>query len=85
MKKPSTNTALGPMVIVAVDQNENPPLIQDELAYKILPGCGKVIVTAAKWRPLGRLLMGARENGGSLVWADAPATGSFGTSHKLDR
>jgi O-methyltransferase involved in polyketide biosynthesis len=54
VKKPSTNTALGPMVIVAVDQNENPPLIQDELAYKILPGRGKVIVIAAKWRPLGR-------------------------------
>ena len=61
MKKPSTNTALGPIVIVAVDQNENPPLIQDELAYKILPGRGKVIIITAKWRPLRQLLWARRQ------------------------
>src|SRR5512133_2224810 len=52
VKNPATKTALGPMVIVAVDQNENPPLIQDELAYKILPASGKVTVVAVKWRPV---------------------------------
>ena len=35
MKNPATQTALGPMVIVAVDQYENPPLTQDELAYQM--------------------------------------------------
>ena len=58
---PAIQTALGPMVIVAVDQNENPPLIQDALAYQMLPARGKVAVIAAKWRPLRRLLIGATE------------------------
>jgi len=40
------------MVIVAVDQYENSPLVQDELAYQILPARGKVAVIAAKWLPL---------------------------------
>ena len=69
VKNPATKTALGPMVIVAADQNENPPLIQDELAYKILPASGKVTVIAAKWRPLGRLLIGATEKKIPGLWA----------------
>ena len=68
VKNPATKTALGPMVIVAADQNENPPLIQDELAYKILPASGKVTVIAAKWRPLGRLLIGATEKKIPGLW-----------------
>ena len=69
MKNPATQTALGPMVIVAVDQYENPPLIQDELAYQILPARGKVAVIAAKWLPLGRLLIGATEKKIPGLWA----------------
>jgi hypothetical protein len=61
VKNPATQTALGPMVIVAVDQYENPPLVQDELAYQMLPARGKVAVIAAKWLPLRRLLIGATE------------------------
>jgi len=57
------------MVIVAVDQHENPPLTQDELAYQILPGPGKVTVIGAKWRPLRRLLIGATERRIPGLWA----------------
>jgi methyltransferase (TIGR00027 family) len=69
VKNPATQTALGPMVIVAVDQYENPPLVQDELAYQILPARGKVAVIAAKWLPLRRLLIGATERKIPGLWA----------------
>lgn len=69
MKNPATQTALGPMVIVAVDQYENPPLVQDDLAYQMLPAGGKVAVIAAKWLPLRRLLIGATERRIPGLWA----------------
>jgi O-methyltransferase involved in polyketide biosynthesis len=69
VKNPATQTALGPMVIVAVDQYENPPLVQDELAYQMLPARGKVVVIAAKWLPLRRLLIGATERKIPGLWA----------------
>jgi O-methyltransferase involved in polyketide biosynthesis len=69
VSNPATQTALGPMVIVAVDQNEKPPLLQDPLAYQILPARGKVAVAAAKWRPLRRLLIGATERKIPGLWA----------------
>jgi hypothetical protein len=75
---PAIQTALGPMVIVAVDQNENPPLIQDALAYQMLPPRGKVAVIAAKWRPLRRLLIGATER-------RSPDVGEHAVPHALHR
>ena len=69
MKNAATQTALGPMIIVAVDQYENPPLAQDELAYQILPARGKVAVMSAKWLPLRRLLIGATERKIPGLWA----------------
>jgi methyltransferase (TIGR00027 family) len=69
VKNPATQTALGPMVIVAVDQYENPPLLQDDLAYQMLPARGKVAVIAAKWLPLRRLLIGATERKIPGLWA----------------
>ena len=69
VKNPATQTALGPMVIVAVDQYEDRPLVQDDLAYQMLPARGKVAVIAAKWLPLRRLLIGATERKIPGLWA----------------
>lgn len=43
MRNPAAQTALGPMFIVALDQYERSPLIQDDVAYRMLPTGMKVL------------------------------------------
>jgi methyltransferase (TIGR00027 family) len=64
-----TGTAIGPMVIAAVDQFEEHPLVRDELAGRILPTSGRLAVAAARWRPLRTALMSATEKKIPGLWA----------------
>ena len=64
-----TGTAVGPMVIAAVDQFEEHPLVRDELAGRILPVSGRLAVTAARWRPVRNALVSATEKKIPGLWA----------------
>ncbi|WP_434444230.1 SAM-dependent methyltransferase [Lentzea sp. E54] len=64
-----TGTAVGPMVIAAVDQFEEHPLVRDELAARILPFSGRLAVAAARWRPVRNALFSATEKKIPGLWA----------------
>lgn len=64
-----TGTAVGPMVIAAVDQFEEHPLVRDELAARILPVSGRLAVAAARWRPVRNALVSATEKKIPGLWA----------------
>lgn len=64
-----TGTAIGPMVIAAVDQFEEHPLVHDELAARILPASGRWAVAAARWKPVRRMLLSATEKKIPGLWA----------------
>ena len=71
MANPVSQTAVGPMTIVAVEQydNEGQRLVQDELAYRFLPTSVKLIMRLARWRPTRHLLINLTENNGRGMWA----------------
>jgi methyltransferase (TIGR00027 family) len=58
MAEPAASTAYGPMVIVAVEQTlpEAQRIIDDHLAYKMLPAYMKLMVKAANFKPLRQML-----------------------------
>jgi methyltransferase (TIGR00027 family) len=62
-------TALGPMVIVAVDQFDPSPLIHDPWAAKLLPLGGRLAVMLAKWPPARRSTIKATEKKLPGLWA----------------
>lgn len=62
-------TAIGPMVIAAVDQFDEQPLVRDEFAARILPTAGRLAVAAARWRPMRNLLFAATEKKIPGLWA----------------
>ncbi|GAA4553360.1 SAM-dependent methyltransferase [Amycolatopsis samaneae] len=62
-------TAFGPMVIVAADQHEARPLIDDQWARRLLPASGRLAVTLAKYRPIRRALIAATEKKIPGLWA----------------
>lgn len=64
-----TGTAVGPMVIAAVDQFEEHPLVRDQVAAKILPVSGRLAVAAARWRPVRTALVSATEKKIPGLWA----------------
>ncbi|SES30034.1 methyltransferase, TIGR00027 family [Lentzea xinjiangensis] len=64
-----TGTAIGPMVIAAVDQFEEHPLVRDEFAARILPASGRLAVAAARWRPMRTALFSATEKKIPGLWA----------------
>lgn len=67
----SAQTALGPMVIAAVEQYTPQPqrLFDDELAVRFLPPVAQLIVRACRWRPVRDLLVRATERSASGMWA----------------
>lgn len=71
MANPASQTAVGPMCIVAVEQydSEGQPLVQDELAYQFLPASVKFIVRLTRWRPARKLLIKLTEKNGRGLWA----------------
>ncbi|MEU3648797.1 SAM-dependent methyltransferase [Lentzea sp. NPDC034063] len=64
-----TGTAIGPMVIAAVDQFEEHRLVHDELAARVLPASGRWAVAAARWRPIRAMLVSATEKKIPGLWA----------------
>ena len=66
MPQGADQTALGPMVIVAAEQHENPPLIADDVARRILPRTGRLAIA---WRPLRKALFSATEKKMPGLWA----------------
>jgi len=62
-------TAIGPMVIAAVDQFDEHPLVRDDYAARILPAAGRLAVAAARWRPMRNLLFAATEKKIPGLWA----------------
>lgn len=70
MANPASQTAIGPMVIVAVEQYYRPEqrLVQDALAYHLLPTSVRSIVRLARWRPVRNLLIAATEKTGQGLW-----------------
>ena len=71
MANRATRTALGPMVIVAVEQNfpQGQGLIQDDLAYRFLPLGMKVLVKLTRFSPIRELLIWSSERRAPGVWA----------------
>ena len=70
MANPASQTAVGPMVIVAVEQycSAEQRLVQDDLAYHFLPAGVQFIVRLARWRPARSLLMNLTEKTGQGIW-----------------
>lgn len=70
MAHPASETAVGPMTIVAVEQYEPEAqrLIRDELAYHFLPSSVQRIVRFARWRPMRNLLIGVTEKTAHGIW-----------------
>ena len=68
---PAAQTAFGPMVLVALEQNEPPGrrLVDDDLAARFLPAPTRWLVTAPPPTLIRRLAMSAFEREGPGLWA----------------
>ena len=68
----AAQTAIGPMVLAAVEQCEAPQrrLVNDDLAFAFLPAGLRAVVSATRLGPLRRLMIGATERAGPGLWAN---------------
>ncbi|WP_374022026.1 SAM-dependent methyltransferase [Mycobacterium sp. HNNTM2301] len=68
----AAQTAFGPMVLAAVEQNEPPGrrLVDDDLAELFLPAPLRLLVAATRARPVRRLMMRGSEWSGRGLWAN---------------
>ncbi len=66
----SAQTAFGPMVIAAAEQNTPAPqrLIDDQLAIRFLPPGMRLIVRACRWRPVHNLLVRVTDGTAPGMW-----------------
>jgi methyltransferase (TIGR00027 family) len=71
-ENPAAQTALGPMVLVAIEQHEpeNRRLVDDDLAARFLPTGMRWLVGAMRWSPLRWLMVSATERSGPGLWAN---------------
>jgi methyltransferase (TIGR00027 family) len=71
-RNPAAQTAFGPMVLAAVEQNEPPDrrLVDDDLADLFLPVGLRLLVGATRWAPVRRALIRASEWTGRGLWAN---------------
>ena len=69
---PAAGTAVGPMVLAAVEQHEPPGrrLVDDDLAASFLPTVGRWFAAATRLKPLRRLLIGAVDRSGPGLWTN---------------
>jgi methyltransferase (TIGR00027 family) len=65
-------TAFGPMVLAAVEQNEPPGhrFVDDDLAELFLPAALRLLVRATRWGPARRLMISGSEFTGPGLWAN---------------
>jgi methyltransferase (TIGR00027 family) len=71
-RNPVAQTAFGPMVLAAVEQNEPPGrrLVDDDLADLFLPAPLRLLVAATRSAPLRRLMIRGSEFTGPGLWAN---------------
>jgi methyltransferase (TIGR00027 family) len=71
-RNPVAQTAFGPMVLAAVEQNEAPGhrLVDDDLADLFLPAALRLLVRATRWGPARRLMIRGSEFTGPGLWVN---------------
>ncbi|HEV7579628.1 MAG TPA: class I SAM-dependent methyltransferase, partial [Mycobacterium sp.] len=71
-RNPAAQTAFGPMVLAAVEQNEPPErrLVDDDLADLFLPAPMRWLVAATQAAPIRRLMIRGSEWAGPGLWAN---------------
>ena len=71
-RNPAAQTAFGPMVLAAVEQNEPPErrLVDDDLAELFLPAPLRWLVAATRFAPIRRLMIRGSEWSGPGLWAN---------------
>jgi leucine carboxyl methyltransferase len=69
MNSAVAQTALGPMIIVAADQYESAPLVEDPWAYRLLPASGRAGAALTRWSAVRRALFAATEKRMRGGWA----------------
>ncbi|WP_445161058.1 SAM-dependent methyltransferase [Mycobacterium sp. Dal123C01] len=71
-RNPAAQTAFGPMVLAAVEQNEPPErrLVDDDLADLFLPAPMRWLVAATRAAPIRRLMIRGSEWAGPGLWAN---------------
>lgn len=62
-------TAVGPMVVLAVEQEEPRPLVCDEVAARMASTPVRALIRATKWGPVRRWVVGASEKQMPGLWA----------------
>lgn len=70
MANPASQTAVGPMAIVAEEQHlpEAQRIVQDDLAYHVLPRGVQALVRLTRWGPLRNLLVRMSERSAAGIW-----------------
>jgi methyltransferase (TIGR00027 family) len=71
-RNPVAQTAFGPIVLAAVEQNEPPGrrLVDDDLADLFLPAALRLLVGATRWGPARRLMIRGSEFTGPGLWVN---------------
>jgi methyltransferase (TIGR00027 family) len=71
-RNPEAQTAFGPMVLSAIEQQEPPGrrLVDDDLAAAFLPVPLRALVAATRLAPLRRAIIGVSERSGPGMWAN---------------
>ncbi|MGB3322505.1 MAG: SAM-dependent methyltransferase [Mycolicibacterium fortuitum] len=72
MSNPVAATAVGPMVLAAVEQYEPVPrrLVDDDMALSFLPAGARAFARTARWSVVRRLLIRATERSGPGLWSN---------------
>jgi methyltransferase (TIGR00027 family) len=71
-RNPAAQTAFGPMVLAAVEQNEPPGrrLVDDDLAELFLPASLRLLVAATRFAPVRNLMIRGSEWSSPGLWAN---------------
>lgn len=91
-RNPVAQTAFGPMVLTAVENNERPErrLVHDDLAAQFLPMTTRLLVTATRSSALRRVFIAAMDRSGPGLWANLTCRKHFvadvldETRHSID-
>ena len=78
-RNPAAQTAFGPIVLSAVEQQEPPDrrLVDDDLAASFLPKPLRALVRATRFDPVRRMIIAASEHSGPGLWANLACRKSY--------
>ncbi|MGH3677908.1 MAG: SAM-dependent methyltransferase [Mycobacterium sp.] len=84
-RNPAARTAIGPMVLAAVEQNEPPDrrLVQDDLAFSFLPATLRALVRTTRLPAVRRMMVAGFERSGPGLWSNIACRKRF-IDEKLD-